>query len=192
MQLTYPGSLMNARMCAPFPGHDGKVLSSRVEVVQLRVKNPTPFYSSKTRKAYMPRVGDTIVGIVTSKSSTLCKVDVGYTQRGILSLHQVLDNGHTLVPGRVVVVQVQCLHNGIPVLRMRGMCNFTSRTQLVLQSGSIVRHAAALCSDSQEICASLSREATRTPCFELVAGANKFLWLKSLTPRKTASLFRRL
>ncbi|XP_061574133.1 LOW QUALITY PROTEIN: exosome complex component RRP40-like [Cololabis saira] len=156
----------------------------------LRHKPPHTFWVESQQKRYVPARGETVVGVVVSRSGDVFKVDVGGSE--LASLSYLAFEGATkrnrpnvqvgdLVFGQFIVAnkdmepELACVDGGG---RANGMGVFGGGGLLIRVSLGLVRR---LLAPHSPVRADLER---LSPC-ELVAGANGRVWVRAGTAQQT-------
>ncbi|TWW55507.1 exosome complex component RRP40 isoform X2 [Takifugu flavidus] len=156
----------------------------------LRHKEPNMFWMDSQQKRYVPTKGDAVIGIVTSKSGDIFKVDVGGSEQASLSYLafegatkrnrpnvQVGDLvfAHFIVANKDMEPELACIDGSG---RANGMGIFGEGGLLFTVSLGLVRRLLAphseIRSDLQQL----------VPC-ELLVGINGRVWLKSSSTQRT-------
>ncbi|XP_061690490.1 exosome complex component RRP40 [Syngnathoides biaculeatus] len=156
----------------------------------LRHKEPNMFWMDAQHKRYVPVKGETVIGIVTSKSGDVFKVDVGGSEQA--SLSYLAFEGSTkrnrpnvqvgdllfaqlIVANKDMEAELACVDSAG---RANGMGVFGAGGLLFRVSLGLVRR---LLAPQSELRSELEQ---LFPC-ELVAGMNGRLWVKSAGVQRT-------
>ncbi|XP_061895598.1 exosome complex component RRP40-like [Entelurus aequoreus] len=176
-------------VCGPGLRRSGeRLLVSKSGV--LRHKHPNMFWMDSQQKRYVPAKGETVIGVVTTKSVDVFKVDVGGSEQASLSYLafegatkrnrpnvQVGDLvfGQFIVANKDMEAELVCVDSSG---RANGMGVFGAGGLLFRASLGLVRRLLAPNSDLRQELEQLF------PC-ELVVGMNGRLWVKSASVQRT-------
>ncbi|XP_030002094.1 exosome complex component RRP40 [Sphaeramia orbicularis] len=156
----------------------------------LRHKQPNVFWMDAQQKRYVPAKGETVIGIVTTKSGDVFKVDFGGSEQASLSYlafeGATKRNRPNVQVGDLVFAQFLIANKDMePELvcidgsgRANGMGVFGAGGLLFMVSLGLVRR---LLAPGSEIMSDLSQ---LFPC-ELVVGMNGRLWVKASSIQRT-------
>lgn len=156
----------------------------------LRHKQPNMFWMDSQQRRYVPAKGETVIGIVTTKSGDVFKVDVGGSEQASLSYlafeGATKRNRPNVQVGDLVFCQLLVANKDMePELvcvdssgRANGMGVFGGGGLMFRVSLGLVRRLLTPNSDLQAELEQLF------PC-ELVAGMNGRLWVKSSSVQRT-------